>query len=191
MNQKVTVYQTLENRDNADQVENEGPFICNWSNSWLGTGYYFWEAFIKNAHWWGDAHVGGNYFICEASCYIDSNSCFDLVGNTNHMLIFEEAIKQMREQELVKETTTVSRIIHYIREKIKTMNVEASRAVGFYSISEYKYPEHIFKMLFEPDKKYYIDYKPPIQLCLYSKKSLNLSGYKVIYPPDYSFDYVV
>ncbi len=48
------VYQTLEDRfTDLDKLEREGPYICSWENSWLGDGYYFWEAFIENAHWWG------------------------------------------------------------------------------------------------------------------------------------------
>ncbi|MBK9689303.1 MAG: hypothetical protein IPO65_16695 [Saprospiraceae bacterium] len=63
-----TVYQTLENRGNQDYVENNGPFLCSRNNAWLGNGYYFWDSFIENAHWWGwkVKKFTNGYFICEA-----------------------------------------------------------------------------------------------------------------------------
>ena len=36
-------YQTLENRSNPDQIEEQGPFLCRHKNAWLGEGYYFWD----------------------------------------------------------------------------------------------------------------------------------------------------
>jgi len=62
------IYQTLEDRNNPDVVENQGPFLCNRKDVWLGIGYYFWDSFIENAHWWGKEGARyKNYFICESS----------------------------------------------------------------------------------------------------------------------------
>jgi hypothetical protein len=47
------VFQTLENRGtNQTHLEQGGPYICHWENSWLGDGFYFWDTFLENAHWW-------------------------------------------------------------------------------------------------------------------------------------------
>ena len=46
------IFQTLEDRNNPDEVESQGPFICT-NNPWLGKGYYFWDTFLDLAHWWG------------------------------------------------------------------------------------------------------------------------------------------
>lgn len=35
------IYQTVEDRENPDYVEQHGPFICTNKNAWLGEGYYF------------------------------------------------------------------------------------------------------------------------------------------------------
>ena len=53
-----TIYQTLENRDNADEVERDGPFLCNRKNAWLGTGYYFGDTFVELAGGGGRATKG-------------------------------------------------------------------------------------------------------------------------------------
>ena len=43
------IFQTLEDRNNPDEVESQGPFICT-NNPWLGKGYYFWDTFLDLAH---------------------------------------------------------------------------------------------------------------------------------------------
>ena len=42
------IFQTLEDRNNPDEVESQGPFICT-NNPWLGKGYYFWDTFLDLA----------------------------------------------------------------------------------------------------------------------------------------------
>jgi hypothetical protein len=74
-----TIYQTLENRGNLDFIENNGPFICKRNNAWLGTGYYFWESFIENAHWWGKEcnNYPNGYVICKAIYTENEEKCFN------------------------------------------------------------------------------------------------------------------
>ena len=47
---ECVIYQTLEDRDNYDEVEECGPFPCCSSNAWLGKGCYFWDDEIIVAH---------------------------------------------------------------------------------------------------------------------------------------------
>lgn len=195
MSKKLKIYQTLENKDNADYVEENGPFDCNWTNAWLGTGYYFWEAFIDHAHWWGQSHREGNYFICESKCVKTEDNCFDLVGDTDHMNVFSDAVDEMATKKLKNWTTvTVARVLQFFLDT-KVFHYEATRAVGFTSISEEKSPELIKKILFEVPKpkkrEHYMNYRPPIQICLYTKKAMSLSGYKIVYPDEYIDGYVV
>jgi hypothetical protein len=138
LNKILKVYQTLQNRDNPDQVENEGPFFCDWNNAWLGEGYYFWEAFLNSAHWWGKNHCKDYYFICEANCVQTETNCFDLVGDTKHMLIFCEAVDEMKKKGIITNLTTVTRILQYLKDELKIFKFEATRAVGYTSIGEKK-----------------------------------------------------
>ena len=46
-------YQTLENRNNPDKIEEQGPFLCSHKNAWLGKGYYFGILLLK-------MHIGGD-----------------------------------------------------------------------------------------------------------------------------------
>ncbi|WBV59479.1 hypothetical protein PFY12_10455 [Chryseobacterium camelliae] len=182
-----TLYQTLENRDNPDYVEENGAFSCNWQNTWLGDGYYFWDTFIENAHWWGEMRYSSNYFICKAICDFDNEKCFDLVGDTEHMMDFDNCVNFLREQNLLNEKSTVASIIRFIKEKVGGFNYEAIRAMGIKSISEYKneYKRYLYRFKFEIDKSPYLDYKPAIQICIFEKRGLNLRDYRIEYPEEY------
>jgi len=96
----VEAFQTVEDRDNPDEVEAIGPFICRRANAWLGEGYYFWDTNIDWAHEWGQRGYLNNYIICQAQVTIDEN-CFDLVGNLRHQRELLEIIKVFKESGLL------------------------------------------------------------------------------------------
>lgn len=188
-----TVYQTLEDRDNPDYVENNGPFPCKRNNAWLGSGYYFWESFIENAHWWGceGARFTNGYFICEAFYDFDETNCFNLIDNPEHFQLFNNSKKIMLEKGLyVPNQTTVARIVEHLKNTLKVFNYEAIRVYGINSKSINS--TYSNRTIF--DKKHntkYLDSLPTIQICFYSKSSLNLRDYRLIYPPEYTDDYLV
>ena len=188
-----TLYQTLKDKGNPDYVEDNAPFICNWSNSWLGDGYYFWDTFIENAHWWGKVRHGDSYIICKAECDFNSELCFDLVGDTEHMLDFEDSIKFLKSKKLVNDDTTVARIITFLKDKIADFKYEAIRVYGIKSISDHKeeYQKYKHRLIFEVSKPQYLDYKPAIQLCLFKKNSLNLRNINIDFPDEYNLDFIV
>ena len=185
---EIKVYQTLTDRGNPDQIENDGPFACNKQNAWLGQGYYFWEYFIKNAHWWGEEVLKTDYVICQAT-YIRDEKCLDLVDNQNHLEFFQEIIKIMKEQGLYKAgETTMARIIEHLR-RIKKFPFDATRINGNGSRSpQSKYHQSI---IFTPNHHASLDLCPPIQICFYSKNVLHLSNYKIVYPEEYITGYGV
>ena len=185
------LYQTLENRDNPIYVEKKGPFPCNWENTWLGDGYYFWDSFIENAHWWGNEvrKFTNGYIICTAICTFDDKKCFDLVGNTEHFSMFSDAYNFLMLAGLADNKTTVKRVIEYLKNDIKVFKYKAIRVNGTLSKSE-KSPYH-FGMNFELGRPQYFDLRPTIQICLFYKKSLNLRDYKIIFPAEFCSDYVV
>lgn len=191
---KVKVlYQTLKDKENPDYIEENAPFKCNWNNAWLGDGYYFWDTFIENAHWWGQVRHDKSYVICKAECDFSSDLCFDLVGDTEHMLDFSNCIERLRTEKLLNENTTVSRVLTFLKEKISGFNFEAIRVYGIKSISEHKqeYDQYRHRLIFELSKPQYLDYKPAIQLCLFKKKSLNLRNVKIEYPDEYNSDFII
>lgn len=188
---KITLYQTIKDQDYLD-VETNGPFPCKWENTWLGDGFYFWEEFIGLAHWWGKTRRKGSYIICKAECDFDEIKCLDLVGEMKHVRFFQEAIEVMNQNNKINSTTTVSRVINFMKEEFKSRFLfEAIRVYGINSISPSQpiSSEYSSRFLFEVSKGSYLDVLPAVQLCLFKKTSLNLREYKIVYPEHYREDY--
>lgn len=188
--QETKIYQTIQDKENPDEIERQGPFLCNWKNSWLGDGYYFWDTFIENAHWWGEVHCNNSYMICEAKIDWDNQNCFDLVGNTQHLLDFDKSIKFMKKKRLLKNDTTVSRVLKFMQNQNLFLNYCAIRAFGINSKGKDYTPN--YRVVFEPEKKFqYLPYKPEIQFCLLKLDPLKFREYRVIFPDIYNPDYAV
>ncbi|GGE27475.1 hypothetical protein [Psychroflexus planctonicus] len=188
--ENTKIYQTLENKENPDEVENDGPFHCNWRNSWLGDGYYFWDSFIENAHWWGVSHCNRSYIICEAVVDLDDNNCFDLVGNTKHLMDFGDSIDFMKEKGMLTSKTTVSRVIHFMQSNRILPNYSVIRAYGINSKSKDYQPN--YRIIFEPNRPFqYLPYKPEIQLCILKFNNINFRNYKIVYPDEYIDGYAI
>lgn len=188
-----TLYQTLEDRGKPEYILATAPFPCKWENAWLGEGYYFWDTFIENAHWWGDVRYRNAYVISEMICDFDSSLCFDLVGDTEHMLDFSRSIDFMKSENLVDKNTTVSRILNLLKYKVGGFDFQAIRVYGNKSISGYKeeYRKYRHHLKFELSKPQYLDYKPAIQLCIFEKTGLNLRDLSIVYPDKYNKESVV
>jgi hypothetical protein len=183
------VYQTLEDRDNPDEIERHGPFKCNKNNAWMGEGYYFWESFIDNAHWWGEEcnSFENGYIICEAIYIEHEDQCFNLIDNPEHMKMFNDTKDLMLKQGLYKDgETTVARIIEFLRTKLKIFKYEAVRVNGVNSKS-YKSSFSNRTIFDARNPQKFLDTSPAYQICFYS--ILNLRNFRIIFPDKYNEDY--
>lgn len=181
---KKQLYQTVDDKDNPDEVESIGPFKCS-KEPWLGEGYYFWDTFIELAHWWGRQGYQNSYMICEATCE-DNDKIFDLVGNTEHMQIMHDYSKLLKKKEPNLKITVPSIIMH-MREIIRNFPYNAIRASGVDTINQDGSLKKC-RIKFNYHTKAYLDLKPAIQICIIDKQEMGFSGYKVIYPEEYVQD---
>lgn len=190
------VFQTLNNLNNPSDIESDGPFICNREDAWLGTGFYFWDSFIQNAHWWGKAcNYKNGYIICQAICDYSDLECFDLVDNTDNLMQLNEMYEYLISQKLADSNTKVSQVLEFIRKNNAEFRFTSVKAIGLNSKSFYgDYSTHL---IFEVKKhngksiKKTLDLIPPIQICFYYKSSMNLREYKIVFPDEYVDGYVL
>jgi hypothetical protein len=185
------IYQTLEDKGNPNQVEAEGPFKCPKKLAWLGSGYYFWESFVENAHWWGrecNTYSDG-YIVCKAYYDLDQDLCFNLIDNPIHIKKFRDTIELMKAKKLYNKNTTVPRIINYLKDTLGIFKFDASRVYGVHSKN--KKSKYTINIPFKQSGQQYLDLLPAIQICFYKKKALNLRDYKIIYPDEYIDGYAV
>jgi hypothetical protein len=187
-------YQTLEDRD-IHKIESDGPFLCFRRNAWLGKGYYFWDSFIENAHWWGTegACYKNGYVICESTFDLDDEKCFNLVDNPSHLQQFNQTKDILTEQKLYEEgKTTVARVITYIQKK-SLFNYKAIRVFGINSVGFNSPYSNRTVFVYKNGKPsyQYLDSTPAIQINFFTKTSLNRKGFKIVFPSEYTDGYLV
>lgn len=177
-------YHTVADRDNPDQIETEAPFLCGRQDAWLGRGYYLWEQFEENAHWWGSCAYGKDKYVIVQfeGLSPQEGKCFDLCGNMEHIQQFSEVCKYLKSENLqTKREITASKVIAFMREKTDfDTQYDSIRA------KDNNVGPNIIK--FQVSRVPYMDLCPRVQLCLFAKSSLNLSKGKIIYPEHYVQD---
>ncbi|MBK7039830.1 MAG: hypothetical protein IPH46_04990 [Bacteroidetes bacterium] len=179
---EMVLYQTLEDRYNYDEVEQKGPFTGERKSSWLGIGFYFWDTHIELAHWWGSHAYNKKdkeYMICKAFAVLNKD-CWDLIGNGGHRMEFDLVCSQFV-KEFPKEKFWFLKLLCTLY-KNGGMKYRAIRALPINTIKVLsKYTKRI---LFVEWNEAYYDSFPPIQICLFDKKALNLRNYHVIFPDE-------
>ncbi len=181
------IFQTLEDRDNADEVENWGPFICDIQSAWLGNGYYFWDFHIELGHWWGKERYGKDkYIICKALCDISPDRCWDLHSEGTHREEFIKALQLLIKHGVAnKNKITVAQVIEYAKQN-GFFNHEAIRVQGINTAKKSNKLEVGTRLLFlDTNRAAYYDVYPAIQVCLLSKKSLSMRNYHIVWPEMY------
>lgn len=173
------VYQAIENRENPDEIEKNGP-VKGIHNPWLGTGYYFWDGFIENAHWWGKHHVRSeDYMICQACIDVCEENYLDLYGNTNDIKWFSKTIEEIK-RNLNIQSITVSQAISFLK--------RVSVRFNEYTVIRAETP-HCGNNL-PSNSLNYVEYNKSqlelcrmIQVCVYKKEIIH--EYKIVYPSMY------
>jgi len=185
------IFQTLEDRGNPIEIEKCGPYRCTWKNTWLGHGHYFWDTFVENAHFWGSQRrFKGRYVICEATFEYSLDTCFDLVGTTEHIEDFRKSHDLLCEK-LNTSKITVVRVLEFMKQT-NTFKYHATRAWGMQtkSISKNKY-RVMFELLKNSKRPQYLDTKPAIQISIYNLDAVNFNGVSIIHPDHYISGYAV
>lgn len=179
------LYQTVEDRDNPDYVEQYGPFKCTNKNAWLGHGYYFWDTFISLAHWWGEIYKENGYIICQSSCNDDMSVVYDLVGKPELFNEIEQVASIIKANNKT-DTVFVPEIIEYLKQKTSFLNrYKAIRVNPLCTL-----PNQEFRFKFNNINRAYIDTRPAIQFCILDKSILN-SKYRIVYPETYCSEAVM
>ena len=167
------LFQTVQDRENPEYVNKNGPFPGVTSH-WLGKGYYFWDNLITRAHWWGDSHCGGKYMICRAYALIDDGSYLDLAGNMLQLQEFKEKYDVIQKMHPTR-TITISFAINKLRkdhlfpyQAVRSLSNECGGDVAVNYVDNH------------PS---YLNFSPPMQVCVYPFNCIK--DYHVIFPFKY------
>lgn len=175
-----TLYQTLEDKNNADFVEEHGPFFCKDKNAWLGQGYYFWETFIEYAEWWGEVRYSQEgYIICESRLDFKQINVLNLEDTETLMDIIKIGDEWHSKWE---DYPTIPQIIEFLKND-SSFNYQAIRARVENATNESYLPDH--RIFFKKSYGAYLDLMPQIQVCVLDKRVIGKDNFHIVYPLDY------
>lgn len=181
---KKCLYQTVENRENADEVERDAPYLCANKEAWLGSGYYFWDTFIELAHQWGKFGYNDNYFVCKVIGEFQEEELLDLVGNTEQICDIREITRKL--EETYKNKLTTPWVIEYLK-KHTSFGYSIIRANFEHSFSNLR--DYRLRVSADKNKIQYLNLCPAIQCCVLNKEILKLPV-EIVYPQNYSLGYI-
>lgn len=177
-----TLYQTLEDCNNVDYVEANGPFPGNVRERWLGAGYYYWDTFINSAHFWGRVsyvHAGKGYIIAQSEVSLPSDKVLNLLEPTD--LEKFAAWRDVYAKTFPNRVVTVERVLTHAENVMgPDFPYVAIKAEFKNCINIRDYQDRI-----SPNGKAYLDLKPPVQVCIKDKSIIGKDNFKVIYPECY------
>lgn len=174
----ITLYQAVEDRNNRDEVESDGPYKCVSSSAWLGEGYYFWDTNIGLAHWWGKTAYNGRYMVCRIDFVCDYDAVFDLVGDMAAIQLMKETVAFLNS---VGKPCTVPTAIEYLKR-----HTDFCKKYVAIRAKDEKIPAREDKIFFVSGvNKPYLNLNPRIQFCFFDKSVFIGYDYKIVYPDDY------
>lgn len=176
------LYQTLEDCDNVDYVEANGPFPGNVRNPWLGKGYYYWDTFVNSAHFWGRVsylNAVKRYLIAQSEVSLPSDKVLNLLEPKDLTLF--SAWRDEYAQTFPNSKVTIERVLTHAEDIMGTkFPYIAIRAEFRECVNIRDFQDRIY-----PNGKAYLDLKPPIQICIKDKNVIGKNNFKVIYPECY------
>lgn len=182
------LYQTLEDKSNVDYVEENGPFICERRDAWLGRGYYYWDTFVDNAHLWGKKIYNSNnkdYMICLSKVEFSNENVYDL-DCPSTLLEFQILEKKLSEK-YPNKNITVAVVLEQLKQSQEfTYKAIRARAVDDMNMNGFKK-----KIPFRVGHMSYLDTCPHIQVCILDKTFVGNGNFKVIFPSEYSESYAI
>jgi hypothetical protein len=180
----VEGYQTLEDKDNIDEVELDGPFPCRHKGAWLGFGCYLWDTRFEWAIEWGEFayEKRGKDFIIGRILVDLTSDCFDLFGNVRHQFDFQEVIKVMLDSKKIKrqEEAIVANVIEFMKNQ-GIFNYKSIRAADMKNVKKYYF--RVDRATGQP--KEYMMINQRVQVCVIEKKGVLLRPFEVVYPDKY------
>lgn len=176
---KRKLYQAVEDRDNPDEIEQKGPFMCKRKDAWLGHGYYSWDSFIELAHWWGGSSYDGNYVICLSHCDYTFPHTYDLYNCPEHLENFK-VLSDSLGKEFPNKRITVCFVLEMLKSHSDFMTeFQAIRAKADNCWRDVPHIPFVIRNFAR------LEMIPPIQICVLNKSFLIDGEYQIVYPNKY------
>lgn len=94
---KIEAYHACSDQGGIKQVISKAPFLSEDNDrQWLGQGFYFWYGDMELATDWGERSISSeiqSYAILQVILRLKKEHLFDLVGEPEHIKLFESYAK--------------------------------------------------------------------------------------------------
>lgn len=187
MSRVFKIYQTLEQRYNHNDVEENGPFPCKHDVSWAYQGYYFWEHHIELGKFWGDTiykSKNKEYIVCESEYELNEDLCYNYEGNPFLRDEFFESISALIESGALRETDNLHKIIKYMKQTEIILH-DAFRFVGDPTMArQNEYYDGLLIRAKPKGMNVELRRIREVQIVFFDKFACNRSGFDIVYESD-------
>lgn len=177
----TTIYQSKSNDKKYEPNRNEVMHSCN--ESWAGDGYYFWDSHIKLAQWWGKKYYKNKYLIAQANINIDIK-CFDIHNSYQNQITIAQLWIKLKGK-IPSGNANLPSFFQFLRDIGIFGEYDAIRFCITNSVGKSRSSKVGRKRInvkeHETKIDQYLDLIPPIQICLFTEKSLGINNYKIIF----------
>ena len=185
----TSIYQTLEDRWNYEEVINNGPYYCSLYDEkgslkkgikvpWLGEGYYFWDTREEDAKWWGEctySSKGKRYIVCKTTYDQQSDLLFDTLADLSKM---DDLV---RCAELIKEKWKINKVsFPFILSYLKETGNFNYKAIRVWPDPNNKISKDCINIFF-PGEKTILSRIDKVQICFFDRTLLDKT-FKIVYP---------
>lgn len=178
-------HHTCANRNDKPFILQNAPFYSEFNKEqdkipFLGGGYYFWDTNPEAAHFWGENHYKGNYFIYECVLNIEDDKFLDLVGSRKDMIKLKMLIAKFAFV-FEGEDVCLGEMLEYFK-NLDNLSPGIFPIDAVRAIDSAKRKKESDIMYFNKYKKHYIDLFPRLIICFYRKKPVFFRSPKIIFP---------
>lgn len=182
---RILGHHTVEDRDNADTVENEGGFKCTSKEAFLGIGYYFWDNHIEYAHHWGNVRYPHGYMICESSMEFSEDLFLDLVGSRDDQIFLQEVWERLQAKHNCK-SWPIGRFIELLKELNETneyRDIFTQKIIRAVNNSVSLFRNDVSFSTKAPGRT---NLSPIYIVCIIEKKPIIFHTFRIVYPDFYA-----
>lgn len=123
--------------------------------------------------------------ITRVDCEFDQEKVFDLLGNVEHIEMFERSYDALLEA-LGSDDITVDNVLNFIRRRFDFPYIAIrTKSDKTFRVEEYPYLKKTVR--FSSKLPAFLDLRPAVQICFFKKKDIGIKSYSLVYP-EYAAD---
>lgn len=177
-------HHTVEDRNNADEIEQAGGFKCIDSKAFLGVGVYYWDNHLEYAHFWGQKRYPSGYVICQSSIECEDEFFLDLIGRREDQMYLLELYDKLNGKYNCK-GWPIGKFVSLLRK----LN-ELGQYKGIFSYTAIRAMDHAARkttpdVQFVEQRHHFTNLSPVYIICISGSTGITFHNFAIIFPAFY------